>query len=46
MQEDAYESDGFGEKDVPQVQDHPAQGRGAGDLFGSSPQAAAGMIFN
>jgi hypothetical protein len=38
------ESPGFGEEDVPQLQDHPPQRRGAGDLQeGSAAQAAAGL---
>jgi hypothetical protein len=38
------ESDGFGEKDVPQLQGNPAQGRGARDLQqGSAAQAASGL---
>jgi hypothetical protein len=30
-----HESTGFSEKDLPQLQDHPAQARGTGDLQGS-----------
>jgi hypothetical protein len=41
-----HESTGIGKKDLPQVQDHQAQGRGAGNLFGPAPQAAPGLIFN
>jgi hypothetical protein len=35
-----YESNGFSEEDLPQVQDRAAQGRGARDLRGSTAQAA------
>jgi hypothetical protein len=35
------ESFGFGEKDLPQLQDHPAQRRRARHLHGSAAQAAA-----
>jgi hypothetical protein len=39
------ESNGFGEKAVPQLQGSPPQGRGARDLQqGSAPQAAPGLI--
>ena len=37
------ESTGIGEEDLPQLQDHPAQGRGARDLHRPAPQAAPGL---
>jgi hypothetical protein len=38
-----HESDGIGEENLPQMQDHPPQGRGAGHLPEPAAQAAAGM---
>jgi hypothetical protein len=38
-----HESTGFGKEDLPQLQDHPAQGRRARDLHEPSAQAAAGL---
>jgi hypothetical protein len=35
---DGHESNGFSEKNLPEMQDRPAQGRGAGDLFQCPPQ--------
>ncbi len=35
-----HESFGIGQEDVPQLQDHPSQWRGACDLYRSAPQAA------
>jgi hypothetical protein len=44
VEERENESDGFGEKVVPQLQGNPAQGRGARDLQqGSAAQAAPGL---
>jgi hypothetical protein len=37
------ESTGFCEKGLPQLQDHPAQGRGAHHLQGPASQAAPGV---
>ncbi len=33
-----------GQENLPQLQSYSAQGRGAGDLYGSSPQAAPRLI--
>jgi hypothetical protein len=38
------ESFGFGQKNLPQLQSHPAQGRCARDLHRSTSQAASGLI--
>ena len=38
------ESFGFGQKNLPQLQDHPPQGCGARDLHGSASQAAPRLI--
>jgi hypothetical protein len=38
------ESFGFGEKDLPQLQDHQAQRRRARHMHGSAPQAAARLM--
>jgi hypothetical protein len=35
------ESTGIGEANLPQLQDHPQEARGAGDLQGSPAQAEA-----
>jgi hypothetical protein len=43
QQERRYESDGFSEENLPQVQDRAAQGRGASDLLRSAPQTASRM---
>ena len=42
--ENDYESDGFGEEDLQQVQDRASQARRAGHLQRPAPQAAAGLI--
>jgi hypothetical protein len=39
-----HESDGIGEKDLPQMQNRAAQAGRAGDLHGSTPQTASGLI--
>ena len=36
-----HESRRIGQEDVPQLQDHPPQGRGARDLHRPAPQAAS-----
>jgi hypothetical protein len=41
---ESNESFGFGQENLPQLQDHPAQGRGARDLHGSASQAAPRLI--
>jgi hypothetical protein len=38
------ESFGFGQENLPQLQNYPPQGRGARDLHGSTPQAAPRLI--
>jgi hypothetical protein len=38
------ESSGFGEEDLPQLQDHPAQRRRARHLHGPAAQAAARVV--
>jgi hypothetical protein len=42
-----HESAGIGEENLPQLQDHPQEAGGAGDLQGSAAQAAArlGLSF-
>jgi hypothetical protein len=40
---DRDEGIGIGEEDLPELQDHPAQRRGAGDLHRSAAQATAGV---
>jgi hypothetical protein len=38
------ESAGIGEENLPQLQDHPQEAGGAGDLQGPPAQAAAGIM--
>ena len=40
------ESFSFGQENLPQLQDHPPQGRRARDLHRPAPQAATRLIFN
>ena len=39
-----YESFGFGQENLPQLQSYPTQRRCARDLYRSTPQAAPGLI--
>jgi hypothetical protein len=39
----SHESAGIGEENLSQLQDHPQEARGAGDLQGPAAQAAAGL---
>jgi hypothetical protein len=41
--ENCYEGTGIGKENLRQVQDHPPQGRGAGDLRQHQTQTAPGM---
>jgi translation initiation factor IF-1 len=42
-QRGTHEGTGIREEDLPELQDHPAQRRRAGDLHGSAAQAAPGL---
>jgi hypothetical protein len=39
-----HEGSSFSKENMPELQDHSPQGRGARYLQGSAPQAAAGLI--
>jgi len=41
---ETYESFGFGQENLPQLQDHPAQWHRSRDLHGSAPQATPRLI--
>jgi hypothetical protein len=40
-----YESAGIGEENLPQLQDHPQEARGEGDLQERAAQAAPGLTW-
>jgi hypothetical protein len=42
--ENTHESQGIGQKDVQELQDHSTQWRRQGDLHGRASQAAPGLI--